>query len=157
MLPRRIKNKWLDPKKQQWIEELLRLWGAWEFSGLDLECRVNMIYRLMKSVEGMDKLGSRETCNDQLGGLINEVFTVVTKRDVMLVDIFKQKYWFGRSERQIAMYYQLRDGQGRKERRWKEIIQEKCRTTEKTIAEIVESKILSSKPESFLKKYQFRY
>lgn len=156
MLPRRIKNKWLDPKKQQWIEELLRLWGAWEFSGLDLECRVNMIYRLMKSVEGMDKLGSRETCNDQLGGLINEVFTVVTKRDVMLIDIFKQKYWFGRSERQIAMYYQLRDDERKQLRRWQEIIQEKCKTTEKTMAEIVESKILSSKSESFLKKYQFR-
>lgn len=56
MVPRIIKNKWLEPKKQRWIEELLRLWGAWEFSGLDLESRVNMIYRLMKSAEGKSNL-----------------------------------------------------------------------------------------------------
>ncbi|HDL5730083.1 TPA: hypothetical protein PXE68_001929, partial [Mannheimia haemolytica] len=56
MLPRKIKNKWLEPEKQKWIEELLRLWGAWEFGGLDLESRVNMIYRLMKSAEGVKSL-----------------------------------------------------------------------------------------------------
>lgn len=28
MLPRKIKNKWLEPEKQKWIEELLRLWGG---------------------------------------------------------------------------------------------------------------------------------
>ncbi len=101
--------------------------GAWEFGGLDLESRVNMIYRLMKSAEGVKSLSSREVCNDSLGTLINEIFTVVTKRDVMLADILKQKYWFGRSERQIAIYYQLRDSEGRKERRWQEIIQDKCK------------------------------
>ncbi|AHG75418.1 putative bacteriophage protein [Mannheimia varigena USDA-ARS-USMARC-1296] len=75
----------------------------------------------------------------------------------MLADILKQKYWFGRSERQIAIYYQLRDSEGRKERRWKEIIQEKCKTSEKIIADILESKILSSNLSKNLKKYQFRY
>ncbi|MCL7721917.1 antiterminator Q family protein [Actinobacillus pleuropneumoniae] len=157
MLPRKIKNKWLEPEKQKWVEELLRLWGAWEFGGLDLESRVNMIYRLMKSAEGVRQLASREVCNDELGRLLNEIFTVVTKRDVMLADILKQKYWFGRSERQIAIYYQLRDSEGKKERRWKEIIQEKCKTSEKTIADILESKILSSNSSKNLKKYQFRY
>ncbi|WP_025217147.1 antiterminator Q family protein [Mannheimia varigena] len=157
MLPRKIKNKWLDPKKQIWIEELLRLWGTWEFGGLDLESRANMIYRLMKSAEGVRHLANREACNDELGRLLNEIFTVVTKRDVMLADILKQKYWFGRSERQIAIYYQLRDSEGRKERRWKEIIQEKCKTSEKIIADILESKILSSNLSKNLKKYQFRY
>lgn len=156
MLPRKIKNKWLEPKKQQWIEELLRLWGAWEFGGLDLECRANMIYRLMKSVEGVRQLAGREVCSDELGRLLNEIFTVVTKRDVMLADILKQKYWFGRSERQIAIYYQLRDSEGRKERRWQEIIQEKCKKSEKIIAEILESKISSSKHSECLKKYQFK-
>ncbi|AGQ37920.1 TPA: hypothetical protein PWY45_002422 [Mannheimia haemolytica] len=155
MLPRKIKNKWLEPEKQKWIEELLRLWGAWEFGGLDLESRVNMIYRLMKSAEGVKSLSSREVCNDSLGTLINEIFTVVTKRDVMLADILKQKYWFGRSERQIAIYYQLRDSEGRKERRWKEIIQEKCKKAERIIADILESKISSSHSANKLKKYQF--
>lgn len=157
MLPRKIKNKWLEPKKQEWIEGLLRLWGAWEFSGLDLDSRINMIYRLMKSVEGAEKLATREMCNDKLGGIINEIFTVVTKRNPMLADILKQKYWFSRSERQIAIYYQLRDSEGKKERRWKEIIQEKCKTSEKIIADILESKILSSNSSKNLKKYQFRY
>ncbi|MEG9482778.1 antiterminator Q family protein [Mannheimia sp. HC-2023] len=156
MLPRKIKNKWLEPKKQEWIEELLRLWGAWEFSGLDLESRVNMIYRLMKSAEGEKQLATREACSDELGRLLNEIFTVVTKRDILLQDILKQKYWFGRSERQIAIYYQLRDSVGRKERRWKEIIQEKCKTTEKVIADILEGKISSNKSSIYLKKYQFR-
>lgn len=156
MLPRKIKNKWLEPKKQEWIEELLRLWGAWEFSGLDLESRVNMIYRLMKSAEGEKQLAAREACCDELGRLLNEIFTVVTKRDVMLADILKQKYWFGRSERQIAIYYQLRDSEGRKERRWKEIIQEKCKMTEKIIADILENKILSNNFSKNLKKYQFK-
>lgn len=156
MLPRIIKNKWLEPKKQKWIEELLRLWGAWEFSGLDLDTRVNMIYRLMKSVEDVRHLSGREVCNDELGRLLNEIFTVVTKRDVMLSDILKQKYWFGRSERQIAIYYQLRDSEGRKERRWQEIIQEKCKKSEKIIADILESKISSSKHSECLRKYQFK-
>lgn len=156
MLPRKIKNKWLEPKKQEWIEGLLRLWGAWEFSGLDIDSRVNMIYRLMKSVEGVEKLADREVCNDNLGALINEIFTVVTKRNVMLAEILKQKYWFGRSERQIAIYYQLRDSEGRKERRWKEIIQEKCKKSERIIADILESKISSSKCSEYLKKYQFK-
>ncbi|QLB44398.1 antiterminator Q family protein [Mannheimia pernigra] len=157
MLPRKIKNKWLEPKKQEWIEGLLRLWGAWEFSGLDLDSRINMIYRLMKSVEGVEKLADREVCNDNLGSLINEIFTVVTKRNVMLAEILKQKYWFGRSERQIAIYYQLRDDENRGLRRWQEIIQEQCRAAEKRIADILESKIVSSKCSENLKKYQFRY
>lgn len=74
----------------------------------------------------------------------------------MLADILKQKYWFGRSERQIAIYYQLRDSEGRKERRWQEIIQEKCKKSEKIIADILESKILSSKSSYYLKKHQFK-
>lgn len=104
---------------------------------------------------GVKSLSSREVCNDSLGTLINEIFTVVTKRDVMLADILKQKYWFGRSERQIAIYYQLRDSEGRKERRWKEIIQEKCKKAERIIADILESKISSSHSANKLKKYQF--
>ncbi|MEN2925646.1 hypothetical protein FHPHGOJG_02667 [Mannheimia haemolytica] len=73
----------------------------------------------------------------------------------MLADILKQKYWFGRSERQIAIYYQLRDSEGRKERRWQEIIQDKCKKAERIIADILESKISSSNSTDKLKKYQF--
>ena len=42
-------DKLLEEPKQEWIENLLNLWGAWVFSGLDFERRMNMIAKLMMS------------------------------------------------------------------------------------------------------------
>lgn len=159
MIPKHIQNTWLPPAKQKHYEEVFKMYGAWEFSGLDRDKRVNMIYKFMRSVEAIDKLGMRPVCNDQLGMLINEILTVRTKHakgdTVLMRDFFKQKYWFGRSERQIAMYMQKCDDEGKCLRRWQEVVQQNLREIERYLAEQLEKLIPVHKNANFLKKYLF--
>ena len=86
-------DKLLDEHKQAWIEARLSEWGAWVYSGLDFECRTNMIARLMLSVDpNQVKEPVREQCNDDLGMVISSA-----------------KYVFGRSVYAIAKYQHVKD------------------------------------------------
>ena len=159
MIPKHIKDNWLKPAEQKHYEEVFSMYGAWEFSGLDREKRVNMIYKFMRSAEAVNKIEDRLMCDDVLGALLNEIYTVRTKNakgdTILMRDFFKQKYWFGRSERQIAMYMQKQDDEEKCLRRWQEVVQQNLREIERYLAEQLEKLIPVHKNANFLKKYLF--
>lgn len=159
MIPKHIKDSWLKPAEQKHYEEVFAMYGAWEFSGLDRDKRVNMIYKLMRSVEAVNKVEDRLMCDDVLGALLNEIYTVRTKNakgdTILMRDFFKQKYWFGRTERQIAIYMQKRDDEKRCLVRWQEIVRQHLREIERFMARELERIIQNHKNTKVLRKYLY--
>lgn len=154
MITKHVKDKWLKPAQQKVAEELLLMWGMWEFSGLDSDKRVNMIYRFMKSAEGVETLFQREVCNDEFGTLANELFTVHTKRNPVLRDILIQRYWFGRSVNNIAMYYRNHSDDRKCVRVWNDVVKMKLREFEKIFFDSLQNRLSANKNAKYLKKYQ---
>lgn len=149
------KAKWLSPEKQKWIETVLCLWGAWEFSGLDDRRKVNMIYKFMMSVEA-EQLSKREQCCDEFGLLMNCVIHVVTKGKIHIKKYIEAKYVFGISERKIAISMRNQDESKRGLRHWQDLVQRDLRETEKLIADLVTKSIQSHRRANYLKKYAFK-
>lgn len=104
-------DKLLDEHKQAWIEARLSEWGAWVYSGLDFECRTNMIARLMLSVDpNQVKEPVREQCNDDLGMVISSVVGYCIKKPCPQdYKYLEAKYVFGRSVYAIAKYQHVKD------------------------------------------------
>ncbi|MDG4948825.1 hypothetical protein NYR72_10010 [Actinobacillus equuli subsp. haemolyticus] len=73
----------------------------------------------------------------------------------MMRDFFKQKYWFGRSERQIAIYMQKRDDEKRCLVCWQEIVRQNLREIERFMARELERIIPSHKNAKALRKYLY--
>lgn len=98
------KEKILTFQEQQWIEHLLKLWGAWEYEGIDFTQKMSVLAKLMQTVNP-EPLPSRTRCDDELGMLINAVIARCVKRTHPTdYQYLYAKYVYGRAERAIADY-----------------------------------------------------
>lgn len=99
-------EKLLEEPKQAWVENLLNLWGAWAFSGLDSTKRMNMLAKLMQQADpNTITVPVREMCDDELGLVISTVLSYYIKnpcpQDFRYIEA---KYVYGLSVYAIAKY-----------------------------------------------------
>lgn len=104
-------SKLLEPEKQEWIESHLAKWGAWVFSGLDFDKRMNMIARLMLSADpNRITVPVREMCNDELGLVMSAVVGYYVKNPSPNdFKYLEAKYVYGLSVYAIAKYMWVKD------------------------------------------------
>lgn len=129
----------LDEPKQEWIENLLNLWGAWAFSGLDRTKRMSMLAKLMQQADpNAIIMPAREVCDDELGLLISSVVGYYVKtpcpKDFKYLEA---KYIYGCSVYAIAKYHWQRD-KTVKFNTWKVRIRQSIRNSEWVIAKFLD-------------------
>ena len=149
-------DKLLDKHKQAWIEERLSEWGAWVYSGLDFECRTNMIARLMLSVDpNQVKEPVREQCNDDLGMVISSVVGYCIKKPCPQdYKYLEAKYVFGRSVYAIAKYQHAKDP-SIKFATWKLRVRESIKASEWVVAKFLDLAIKNHKNAIKLRKFAY--
>lgn len=149
-------DKLLDKHKQAWIEERLSEWGAWVYSGLDFECRTNMIARLMLSVDpNQVKEPVREQCNDDLGMVISSVVGYCIKKPCPQdYKYLEAKYVFGRSVYAIAKYQHAKDP-SIKFATWKLRVRESIKASEWVVAKFLDLAIKNHKNSHKLRKFAY--
>ena len=148
--------KLLDEHKQAWIEARLIEWGAWVYSGLDFECRTNMIARLMLSVDpNQVKEPVREQCNDDLGMVISSVVGYCIKKPCPQdYKYLEAKYVFGRSVYAIAKYQHAKDP-SIKFATWKLRVRESIKASEWVVAKFLDLAIKNHKNAHKLRKFAY--
>lgn len=149
-------DKLLDEHKQAWIEERLSEWGAWVYSGLDFECRTNMIARLMLSVDpNQVKEPVREQCNDDLGMVISSVVGYYIKKPCPQdYKYLEAKYVYGRSVYAIAKYQHAKDP-SIKFATWKLRVRESIKASEWVVAKFLDLAIKNHKNAHKLRKFAY--
>ena len=149
-------DKLLDEHKQAWIEARLIEWGAWVYSGLDFECRTNMIARLMLSVDpNQVKEPVHEQCNDELGMVISSVVGYCIKKPCPQdYKYLEAKYVFGRSVYAIAKYQHAKDP-SIKFATWKLRVRESIKASEWVVAKFLDLAIKNHKNSPKLRKFAY--
>ncbi len=157
------KARWLPPAKQKWIETILMQWGAWEFSGLDNDRQMNILYRLMKRAEAdrfIERAIQREMCCDDVGLLMNGIIQTITKsrkqEAILLKKYLDSKYVYGLSERKIAIRMAKNDEAKRGVRHWQDLVTRALREAELLIANVFEKSLANHKRANKLQKYAFK-
>ena len=149
-------DKLLDEHKQTWIEARLSEWGAWVYSGLDFECRTNMIARLMLSVDpNQVKEPVREQCSDELGMVISSVVGYCIKKPCPQdYKYLEAKYVYGRSVYAIAKYQHAKDP-SIKFATWKLRVRESIKASEWVVAKFLDLAIKNHKNAIKLRKFAY--
>lgn len=151
-----MSGKLLEEPKQIWIENLLNLWGAWAFSGLDFESRMNMLARLMLQADpSRISVPEREMCDDELGLVISSVIGYYIKNPCP--DDYKYleaKYVYGVSIYAIAKYNWEKD-KSVTFNTWKKRVRESIRASEWIVAKFLEHDIKKHKNAAKLQKFLF--
>ena len=149
-------DKLLDEHKQAWIEARVSEWGARVYSGLDFECRTNMIARLMLSVDpNQVKEPVREQCNDDLGMVISSVVGYCIKKPCPQdYKYLEAKYVYGRSVYAIAKYQHAKDP-SIKFATWKLRVRESIKASEWVVAKFLDLAIKNHKNAIKLRKFAY--
>ena len=149
-------DKLLEEPKQAWIENLLNLWGAWAFSGLDFESRMNMLARLMLQVDpSRVSEPIREMCDDELGLVISSVVGYCIKNPCPQdYKYLEAKYVYGLSVYAIAKYQLAKDSSVGL-RAWQKRITESIKASEWIVAKFLDLAIKNHKNADKLKKFAF--
>lgn len=150
-------EKLLEEPKQIWIENLLNLWGAWAFSGLDFESRMNMIAKLMQKVDpNRISVPVRESCDDELGLVISSVVGYCIKNPCPQdYRYLEAKYVYGLSVYAIAKYHWLKSGKKKSLRTWQRNVGESIKASEWVVAKFLDLAIKNHKNAAKLKKFAF--
>lgn len=151
-----MSGKLLEEPKQIWIENLLNLWGAWVFSGLDRDIQINIIGKLMMSADP-DRIvtPTREMCNDDLGLVISSVVGYCIKKPCPQdYKYLEAKYVYGLSVYAIAKYQRSRD-KSIGLRGWQKRITESIKSSEWVVAKFLDLAIKNHKNANKLKKFAF--
>lgn len=149
-------DKLLEEPKQEWIENLLNLWGAWVFSGLDFESRMNMIAKLMmKADPNRISVPVREVCDDDLGLVISSVIGYCIKNPCPQdFKYLEAKYVYGLSVYAIAKYQWEKD-KSVKLGTWKVRVKNSIRDSEWVVAKFLDYALKNHKKASKLQKFAF--
>ncbi len=149
-------DKLLEEPKQVWIENLLNLWGAWAFSGLDFESRMNMLARLMLQADpSRVSEPVREMCDDELGLVISTVIGYYVKNPCPQdYKYLEAKYVYGLSVYAIAKYQWEKD-KSVKFNTWKKRVKESIKASEWVVAKFLDHAIKNHKNAAKLRKFAF--
>lgn len=149
-------NKLLEEPKQAWIENLLNLWGAWAFSGLDFESRMNMLARLMLQADpSRVSEPVREMCDDELGLVISSVIGYCIKNPCPQdYKYLEAKYVYGLSVYAIAKYQWNKD-KSISVNAWYKRVTNSIKSSEWIIAKFLDLAIKNHKNAVKLKKFAF--
>lgn len=149
-------DKLLEKPKQAWIENLLNLWGAWAFSGLDFESRMNMLARLMLQADP-SRISEpvREMCDDELGLVISSVIGYCIKNPCPQdYKYLEAKYVYGLSVYAIAKYQWNKD-KSISVNAWYKRVTNSIKSSEWIIAKFLDLAIKNHKNAVKLKKFAF--
>lgn len=149
-------GKLLEEPKQVWIENLLNLWGAWAFSGLDKTKRMNMLAKLMQQADpNAITVPVREMCDDELGLVISTVLSYYIKnpcpQDFRYIEA---KYVYGLSVYAIAKCQWQKD-KSVSRNAWYKRITESLKSSEWVVAKVLDLTIKNHKNVEKLKKFAF--
>ncbi|MCQ9120971.1 antitermination protein [Rodentibacter pneumotropicus] len=149
-------EKLQEELRQEWVENHLNHWGAWVFSGLDFDCRMNMIAKLMQQVDqARICMLVREMCDDDLGLVISSVIGYYIKnpcpQDYKYIEA---KYVYGLSVYAIAKYQHKLDASVKFET-WKRRIRESIKSSEWIIAKFLDLALKNHQNADKLKKFAF--
>ena len=149
-------DKLLEEPKQVWIENLLNLWGAWVFSGLDFERRMNMLARLMLQADpSRVSEPVREMCDDELGLVISSVIGYCIKNPCPQdYKYLEAKYVYGLSVYAIAKYQWNKD-KSISVNAWYKRVTNSIKSSEWIIAKFLDLAIKNHKNAVKLKKFAF--
>ena len=149
-------DKLLEEPKQEWIENLLSLWGAWVFSGLDFERRMNTIAKLMMSADpSRIAIPVREMCDDDLGLVISSVVGYCIKNPCPQdYKYLEAKYVYGLSVYAIAKYQWEKD-KSISWNGWYKRISESIKSSEWIAAKFLDLAIKNHKNITKLQKFAF--
>ncbi|MDG6301040.1 antiterminator Q family protein [Glaesserella parasuis] len=149
-------DKLLEEPKQAWIENLLNLWGAWAFSGLDFENRMNMLARLMMQADpSRVSEPIREMCDDELGLVISSVIGYCIKNPCPQdYKYLEAKYVYGLSVYAIAKYQWKKD-KSISVNAWYKRVTNSIKSSEWVIAKFLDLAIKNHKNAVKLQKYAF--
>lgn len=149
-------DKLLEQPKQEWVESHLEKWGAWVFSGLDFESRMNMIAKLMLSADpNRITVPEREMCGDELGLVISSVVGYCIKNPCPLdYKYLEAKYVYGRSVYAIAKYMWAKD-KSVTLGTWKVRVKNSIKDSEWVVAKFLDLAIKKHKNADKLKKFAF--
>lgn len=149
-------SKLLEPEKQEWIESHLAKWGAWVFSGLDFDKRMNMIARLMLSADpNRITVPVREMCNDELGLVMSAVVGYYVKNPSPNdFKYLEAKYVYGLSVYAIAKYMRSKDSSIGL-RAWQKRVAESIRASEWIVAKFLDLALKNHKNAGKLKNFAF--
>lgn len=150
-------DKLLEEPKQEWIENLLNLWGAWVFSGLDFESRMNMIAKLMmKADPNRISIPVREMCDDDLGLVISSVVGYCIKNPCPQdFKYLEAKYVYGLSVYAIAKYHWGKSEKKKSLRTWQRNVAESIKASEWVVAKFFDLAVKNHKNADKLKKFAF--
>lgn len=151
-----MSGKLLEEPKQIWIENLLNLWGAWAFSGLDFEKRMNMIAKLMLQADpSRISVPEREMCGDELGLVISSVIGYCIKKPCPQdYKYLEAKYVYGLSVYAIAKYQWNKD-KSISVNAWYKRVTNSIKSSEWIIAKFLDLAIKNHKNAVKLKKFAF--
>lgn len=151
-----MSGKLLEEPKQAWIENLLNLWGAWAFSGLDFESRMNMLARLMLQADpSRVSEPVREMCDDELGLVISSVIGYCIKNPCPQdYKYLEAKYVYGLSVYAIAKYQWNKD-KSISVNAWYKRVTNSIKSSEWIIAKFLDLAIKNHKNAVKLKKFAF--
>lgn len=149
-------DKLLEEPKQAWIESHLEKWGAWVFSGLDFESRMNMIAKLMMSVDpSRIAVPEREMCDDELGLVISSVVGYCIKHPCPQdFKYLEAKYVYGCSVYAIAKYQWEKD-KSISRNGWYKRVSESIKSSEWVAAKFLDLALKNHKNAAKLKKFAF--
>lgn len=149
-------EKLLEEPKQAWVENLLNLWGAWAFSGLDKTKRMNMLAKLMQQADpNAVTVPLREMCDDELGLVISTVLSYYIKNPCPQdFRYLEAKYVYGLSMYAIAKYQWSKD-KSVSRNAWYKRISESLKSSEWVVAKFLDLAIKNHKNVEKLKKFAF--
>ncbi|MGX2956412.1 antiterminator Q family protein [Ursidibacter arcticus] len=149
-------DKLLEETKQEWIQSHLEHWGAWVFSGLDFESRMNMIAKWMMSADpSRIAVPVREMCDDELGLVISSVIGYCIKNPCPQdYKYLEAKYVYGLSVYAIAKYQWEKD-KSISRNGWYKRISESIHSSEWVIAKFFDLAIKNHKNADKLQKFAF--
>lgn len=151
-----MSDKLLEEPRQEWIVNHLEHWGAWAFSGLDFENRMNMLAKLMMEADP-DRISVpvREMCDDELGLVISSVVGYYVKNPSLQdYRYLEAKYVYGCSVYAIAKYMWDKD-KSVKLGTWKVRVKNSLQASEWIIAKFLDPVLKNHKNADKLRKYAF--
>ena len=149
-------DRLLEEPKQEWIENLLNLWGAWAFSGLDFDSRMNMLAKLMmKADPSRIAVPMREMCDDDLGLVISSVIGYCIKNPCPQdFKYLEAKYVYGLSVYAIAKYQWQKD-KSVKLGTWKVRVKNSIKDSEWVVAKFLDYALKNHEKAIKLQKFAF--
>lgn len=158
-----MSDKLLEEPRQEWIVNHLEHWGAWAFSGLDFENRMNMLAKLMMEADpNLISVPVREMCDDELGLVISSVVGYYVKNPSLQdYRYLEAKYVYGCSVYAIAKYHWQKERNNKKIlkkrsfRTWQRNVASSLQASEWMIAKFLEPALKNHKNADKLRKYAF--